>query len=248
MLSKEGTTEGDPLAMAMYAIGTQPLIRRLDGIAKQVWYADDSAAGSSLERLRRWWDLLKEIGSLYGYYPNGAKTHILAKPEHTKAAKEIFKGIGKTVSSEGKCYLGGTLDTTSFLHQYVERKVNGWVKEIETLGEFARTQPHAAYAACTHDISSRCNYLLRVTDWDALLSSDFLQPLETVIQSHFIPALKGQTPPGKLVCEMLALQRDLGLRPYQSCGYCTRTACLFTSHQCSSCRTSPSPKPPSHCL
>ena len=54
ILSKEGTTQGDPLAMAMYAIGTQPLVRRLDGIAKQVWYADDSAAGSRLERLRRW--------------------------------------------------------------------------------------------------------------------------------------------------------------------------------------------------
>ena len=58
--------------MAMYAIGTQPLIRRLDGIAKQVWYADDSAAGSSQERLRKWWDLLAEIGPLYGYFPNGS--------------------------------------------------------------------------------------------------------------------------------------------------------------------------------
>ena len=57
MLSKEGTTQGDPLAMAMYAIGTQPLIRRLDGHAKQVWYdwyADDSSAGSSIERLKAW--------------------------------------------------------------------------------------------------------------------------------------------------------------------------------------------------
>ena len=39
--------------MAMYAIGTQSLIRTLDGIAKQVWYTDDSAAGSKLEQLRR---------------------------------------------------------------------------------------------------------------------------------------------------------------------------------------------------
>ena len=54
ILSKEGTRQGDPLAMAMYAIGTQPLIRKLDGIAKQVWYADDSVAVSSLERLKRW--------------------------------------------------------------------------------------------------------------------------------------------------------------------------------------------------
>ena len=41
LLSKEGTTQGDPLAMAMYAIGTQTLVNRLNGIAKQAWYADD---------------------------------------------------------------------------------------------------------------------------------------------------------------------------------------------------------------
>ncbi len=149
MLSKEGTTQGHPLAMAMYTIGSQPLIRRLGSIAKQVWYADDSAAGSSLERLRRWWDLLKKIGPLYGYFPNGAKTHILAKPEHTEAAKEIFKGTGITVSSEGKRCLGGAMGTASFLRQYVERKVNGWVKEIEKLSKFARIQPHAAYMLLT---------------------------------------------------------------------------------------------------
>ena len=36
--------------------------------------ADDSAAGSSLERLKRWWDMLVEIGPLYGFFPNGSKT------------------------------------------------------------------------------------------------------------------------------------------------------------------------------
>ena len=77
ILLKEGTTQGNPLAMAMYAIGIQPLIQKLNGIAKQVWYADDSAAGSKLERLKRWWDLLVEISPCYGYFPNGSKTHVL---------------------------------------------------------------------------------------------------------------------------------------------------------------------------
>ena len=210
ILSKEGTTQGDPLAMAMYAIGTQPLIRKLDGISNQAWYADDSAAGSNLEGLRRWWDILKEIGPLYGYYPNGSKTHVLVKSQHSEAANEIFEGTGISISTEGECYLGGAMGTASFLRQHVERKVNGWVKELEKLSKIATTQPHAAYAAFTHGLCSRWNYLLRDTDWETLSSSDLLQPLELVIQSHFIPALTGQPSPGHLAREMLALPARLG--------------------------------------
>ena len=77
--------------MAMYAIGTQPLIRRLDGIAKQVWYADDSAACLSLNRLRKWWDLLVEIGPLYGYFPNGSKVHVLTKPQLQRRYSNTLK-------------------------------------------------------------------------------------------------------------------------------------------------------------
>jgi hypothetical protein len=210
ILSKEGTTQGDPLAMAMYAIGTQPLIRRLDGIAKQVWYADDSAACSSLERLRRWWDLLVKIGPWYGYFPNGSKTHVLAKPHHVEAAKEIFKGTGIVISTEGERYLGGAVGSSSFVRQYVERKVECWVNEVEKLSKIAETQPHAAYSAFTHGLSSKWNYLLRVTDWEENQLNDVLDSLENAIQSRFIPALTGQLPPGEHTREMLALPARLG--------------------------------------
>ena len=41
--SLEGTTHGDPLAIAMYALGVSPLINHMSNInsTKQVWYADD---------------------------------------------------------------------------------------------------------------------------------------------------------------------------------------------------------------
>ena len=71
-LQRRQSTQGDPLTMAMYAVGTQPLIHKLDGIARQVWHADNSATGSTLEKLRKWWDLLVEIGPLYGYFLKGS--------------------------------------------------------------------------------------------------------------------------------------------------------------------------------
>ena len=210
LLSEEGTTQGHPLAMEMYAIGTLPLIHRLYGIAEQVWYADDSTAASSLENLRQWWDTINEIGLLYGYFPNHTKLHILVKPQHIVKAKEVFKGTAVMITEEGERYLGSAMGITSFVEQFVQRKVEGWINEIKKLSMFAVTQPHAAFAAFTHGLVSRWNYLLRVIDWDILSSIDLLQPLETVIQCQFIPAVTSHTPPGKQMRELLALPVRLG--------------------------------------
>ena len=59
LYSQEGTTQGDPLAMAMYAIAITPLIQRLeDHGVKQARYADDATAGGALKQLKQlkqWW-------------------------------------------------------------------------------------------------------------------------------------------------------------------------------------------------
>ena len=67
--STEGTTQGDPLAMAMYALAVTPLIRSLrlsQPDVSQVWYADDATAGGKLVPLLHWWKHLLSYGPKYG--------------------------------------------------------------------------------------------------------------------------------------------------------------------------------------
>jgi len=73
ILSEEGTTQGDPLAMVMYALSTEvPLINTLEGLATQVWFTDDTAAAGSLVGLLDRWKQLSTLGPEYGYYVNAA--------------------------------------------------------------------------------------------------------------------------------------------------------------------------------
>lgn len=92
--SEEGTTQGDPLAMAMYAIGILPLIQRLNHEVKQVWYAYDATAGGRIDRLRGWWNNVLKLGPEYGYFANPTKTWLVVKEEHMSAASEAFRNTG----------------------------------------------------------------------------------------------------------------------------------------------------------
>ena len=47
--SAEGTTQGDPVAMSLYAVSLQPLIAQLQASAKQCWLADDATGSGTLQ-------------------------------------------------------------------------------------------------------------------------------------------------------------------------------------------------------
>ena len=85
--------------------------------------------------------------------------------------------------------------------------VDEWVEEIKTLSEITKTEPHAAFAAFTHGLSSRWNYFIRVTDQKSLSATGQLQPLENAIRSLFIPGHSAQS---DLVRDLLALPANLG--------------------------------------
>ena len=66
LFSEEGTTQGDSLAMPMYALATLPLSDRLPNTVTQVWYADDVCSCGSIVKLHDWWDHLHQVGPGFG--------------------------------------------------------------------------------------------------------------------------------------------------------------------------------------
>ena len=110
MVSQEGTTQGDPLAMAFYGLSTLPLQNELrfgEPEVKQVWLADDATGAGKLRSLRRWWDIMIEHGKRYGYYVNEEKSWlILSDPDLIELATEIFAGTDIKITTAGKRHLG----------------------------------------------------------------------------------------------------------------------------------------------
>ena len=73
-LSREGTTQGDPLAMAIYELATLPLVKLVnDNILTQKWYADDDNAIGNLKSLRRVLDNLNKHGKNFGNHVKASK-------------------------------------------------------------------------------------------------------------------------------------------------------------------------------
>ena len=147
IMSKEGTTQADPLAMAMYAIATMPLIKQLkvSTEVEQVWYADDSAAGGKVEKLRKWWDKILEMGPDYGYYANSSKTWLLVKEDAYEEAMQVFGATNIRITSSGWKYLGTTIGNEEFKSAYVRAKVEEWKMELEKLADIAVSQPQTVH-------------------------------------------------------------------------------------------------------
>ena len=208
LLSQEGTTQGDQLAMAMYAIVVSPLIHRLkhDGM-KQVWFADDATTAGKLSNLCEWWECLTSIGPDYGYFPNASKTCLVVKGGYKDEAISIFKGTKVVITEEGKKYLGSAIGKQTFIEYYVQQKITTWVEELECLTSIAITQPHTAFSAFTRGLTSRWTYLARTT----LNIKDLIKPLEETIRKVFIlPNLIGQNAFNDTERDLLALPARLG--------------------------------------
>ena len=72
ILSEEEPTQGDPLGMAIYAIGTTPMLNIIANCAeeqREAAFADDITAAGQSNGLRKFWDGLLTVGPPFGYFP-----------------------------------------------------------------------------------------------------------------------------------------------------------------------------------
>ena len=185
LYSKESVTQGDPLSMFMYAIGTLPLIRSLHNPSRwtQIWYADDTSAGGSLENIQEWFSLLCSKGPAFGYFPEPTKSFIVVGEQFMTKAKALFHDLGVRVVT-GYCYLGGFIGDLQGREVFVCTKVNRWVNYVRTFSDIALTQPQLAYTAVTRSLQHEWTFLLQVLPVCGLQFQD----LETSLASNFLPA------------------------------------------------------------
>ncbi len=208
LLSREGTTQGDPLAMIMYAVGSVPLIKELSSVSdvKQLWYADDATGMGSLGGLKNWWERINVLGGSYGYKPNAMKSTLLVRPEYYDKACEIFKDARVKITSEGVVMLGCPVGCPDYVKSVVREKIGVWCMKLKVLAGIALSQPQSAYCAFTHGLFGEWTYLLRSCD----IEDSLLQPVEDCIRQILIPAILGRDAVNDLERDLLSLPTRYG--------------------------------------
>ncbi|CEM26585.1 unnamed protein product [Vitrella brassicaformis CCMP3155] len=190
--SQEGTTQGDPMAMPMYAAGTLPLIRSLKEPAEQgpqVWFADDSSKCSSLERASEWWDKLGERGPPYGYFPNAHKSILVVREGLEERAREVFEGVEGLTITTGSRYLGGYVGTREGRRAYVQQKVERWEECIRDVARAATKRPQQAHVVMTKSLQAEWDFVMRVIPEE----KETFEPLRHLLATTYLPGLCGKS-------------------------------------------------------
>ena len=193
--SSEGTTQGDPIAMAVYAIAIIPLMLMIleitnqlpDTKTKMAAYADDFSAAGSIENLMYWWETLCKLGPKFGYYPEASKSWLIVKPRSMTKATHTFNKTDIKITKNGKRHLGAVIGSTTYRDTYVSDKVNQWCNEIRLLSRIANIEPQAAYSCFVSGYKHKLTYCMRtIPDIGHLLKQ-----VDDVILTELIPAITG---------------------------------------------------------
>ena len=206
--SAEGATQGDPVAMPIYAIGITPLLSEIkepNSNVTQAAFADDLDGVGKLQQLLTWWNNIVEYGPLLGYYPRADKSWLVVKEYLFEEAIEVFSGSNVRITV-GHEYLGGFLSSIPGQTEYVRKKVDNWIRLVRALADIAKSEPQAAYASFVAGFCGRVTYFIRTIP----NMSSMLLDLDLVITNELIPAITDGRSVSDEEQESLALPVKLG--------------------------------------
>ena len=95
------------------------------------------------------------------------------------------------ITLEGRRHLGAVIGSKEFKNQYRQEKVDKWLREMESLTEISKSQPHAAYVAFTKGFKSKFTYDLRTIE----SFEEYVDPIEEMMHTSFLPSLLGRAEP-----------------------------------------------------
>ena len=189
ILSREGTTQGDPSAMDFYSVGLLYLTELADtDDVLQIWYADDANGAGTVLGVSSWFEKISSLGPSFGYLVNPSKCVLIVKPEHTQKAYELFGHTGVLITTEGTRHLGAVIGSRSFAESFVSSAVDSWNESLNNLVSIAKTNPHLAFSNFTTSFKFKWGYMQRtVPD-----IGPWFQKLEDTIRDELIPCFVGR--------------------------------------------------------
>ena len=163
ILSQEGTTQGDPLAMAMYGIAILPLISKLhNNFLTQNWYTDDGSVVGKLEDIRPLSDKLTQLGPKYGYFVNPPKCQLIIRPGGERQTSTEFAGTNVEIM-QGTQVLGSVIGSSEASKNFLKDAEIEYTKSLDRLDQFALTSPQNAFACLTKGVQQKLSFLLRTS-------------------------------------------------------------------------------------
>jgi hypothetical protein len=141
--SREGVTQGDPLAMVIYGLAMAPLshdLRERYSKVLQPWYADNMAMEGPASAVAEAFAHLAQAGPARGYFPAPEKSILLARPEDQAAAATHLEHFEFDFMDETR-YLGSFFGATSTRDEWLDKKLETWITAVRILAKIAKRYP-----------------------------------------------------------------------------------------------------------
>ena len=111
--SNEGNTQGDSMAVGIYALGLMLLLSSIISNNSvnliHIVFADDLTGVGKIHELIEWWKNVLHYGPYLGYYINESKSWLIINDEYIQIKKETFQDYNIKITTDGHRHLSAVV-------------------------------------------------------------------------------------------------------------------------------------------